>query len=582
MLEMQLAPNAFGPFYGATFSLIIGAEIYDLLAELMPEDAAVFILNSEGLIELAHPLANSAKENSGVDPAGSAKTIALSGLPVGLKAIIVDASRKSEAEALSAFCEDHQPDVLPSVLCLNFLRSGSLAKLSAALMNTLTPFGTINRCKKQTEGFLRALLEQNLHLSQQTLGTTQQQLSVLRQRYERLSLNHEKALRMMRGAGFRLRNICFSLHPSENTVGIVEDSSQHGFKQRLPIDLVGLVAIHLFVDEPPKRKVDGSLSISIRRCADQALIGETQMPYSKISKGWVVFEFAKMVSDTYGDGYLELLWQGKGGPKLALAELQADRYGDENGNTLALRLEKGLGSQSFATDNDVPLDMEPGLPPTNFSDLEPVSEAVRAAGQLASWQIRSHCMADFLKEFVFYRGAAELVKLSKELGFSPMSVNDETGALQTHPYQGKHSAAVLKGGVPIYAVQLSCEVCTAHVSAGAFTYILIVLPKHMKGAADAVDQIAEKVQAGDLVGHDPANGVQWRAKTLKAMKTGNLSLDLAAGPTEPMDVVFAAKSAEGNDSYGWCRWYSYAVTLGNTGAVRNQMDKPDCDAELAE
>jgi len=552
VLEMQIAPSAFGPFYGTPFSLLVGAEVYEHLADLLPAAATVFILQEDGLICL--PPSAKDRDLASISP------MQLEGMAFGLKAFIVGTNRSAEAGALIAYCKEQGMAVLPAVH-------------EMPLDKALRLPGSRSNHKTQATAFLANVLAEHLKSMNGSLGTTQQQLATLRQRYERLWLSHEKAQRMIRGVGFNLRNICFSLTPGSASIGANNADPEQGYHQRLPVDLAGLAGIHLFVTKAAAKNTKGNLTVRIRRCADKALIGDHTVAYSVLAKGWAAFEFPDFIADTYGDGLLEVSWSGEGGPLLALADVQADRYGDDGGQTLALRIEKGLKIPSLDAGKDSVVEEVGPSKPDMGVEPRPVHKDFLTAGQKHIRQIRAQRVSELAGDISFYQGPARLAQLTESLGFAPMTVSEETGSLQTHPFEGGVSAAILQHGLPIGATRLSCEVGTAHAFAPEFTYILAVLPRDVEPVS-TIDKIIEFVKSGEFKGSTSETGTQWCSKTLSALETSVLAMDLIEIPSQTASVVFAAISPSGTHSYGWCRWYSYAVSLADAGAVRHALERP--------
>ena len=535
MSKMLISRSAFGPFYGTPFSVLVGAEVYDQLAKVFPASVQVFMLAENGLIH-------------GVEETATAVTDSceFTGMAVGLKAIIVADDQVADVAWLIEHSKKHDMPYSPRVHSVGSQDAG--AQNLAAM-------------------FIADLLAQELKTLNNEVGTTQQQIVNLRGRYERLWLSHEKAQRMIKGIGFNLRNICFSLEPGLTSVGAEASEAQYEYSQLLPADLAGLAGIHLFVESGPANRARGSVIVRVRRVSDNALIGDAKLEYSAIETGWLAFDFTSIISDTYGDGALEIVWNGAGGPTFALADVEADRYGDGNGKTLALRIEKGL-SVPYAGDVTVP-----------EMDIAPAPASLLEAGRENTWQVRTQRLPDLASNIVFYQGAAKLAKISEKLGFSPMTISEETSSLQTHPFDKKVSAAVLSGGLPVGALRISCEVGTAHESAPDFIYILAVLPHDLENSVAAVDECIKNIRLGTMSGVDPQSGVQWSARSLKALKTSELAIELEKIPARAADVVFGAIATSDDNSYGWCRWYSYSVTLADSDTVRHTLIRSETPSE---
>lgn len=535
MSKMLISQSAFGSFYSTTFSVLVGVEVYDHLKGLLPDAVEVFLLSSDGLI-------HSVDETSATAGDG----YQLAGMALGLKAVIVAEHRTTETKWLTKHSKKHGMPFVPRLHAVG---------------------GADSDAQSLVVAFVADVLAQELKFVNAEVGTTQQQIVNLRGRYERLWLSHEKAKRMIKGIGFNLRNICFSLEPGRSVARAGASEARHEYRQLLPTDLAGLAGLHLFVESGPAEKAQGDITVVIRRVADNALIGEVKLDYSALEPGWVAFNFPTIITDAYGDGALEILWNGAGGPAFAFADVDADRYGDENGKTLALRIEKGLSVQPL--NHGVAADL----------DITLAAQSYLEAGERNSWQVRTQRLPDLAGNIVFYQGAAKLAQITEKLGFSPMTISEETSSLQTHPFEKYASAAILSSGVPVGALRISCEVGTAHESAPDFIYILAVLPHDIENSTAAVDNCVAQVEQGTMSGVDADTGVQWCARRLEALKVSELAIDLAEIPVRAADVVFGAIATSGDHSYGWCRWYSYSVNLANAETVRHMLGAPENPSE---
>jgi len=531
--KMLISQSAFGSFYGSNLSVLVGTELHAGLAGIFPDALTVFLLSADGLI--CTPSEAGAELNQRREMAGMA---------IGLKAIFLAEDRVADADWLIEHSKKHDMPFTPR-----------LHSVAGSSVDATT----------QASAFVSEVLAQQLATASTELGTTQQQMVNLRGRYERLWLSHEKAQRMIKGIGFNLRNVCFSLTPGKNTVAPTDGAEKYDYRQLIPTDLAGLAGLQLYVEEPPAATSQGNICVNVRREADNALIGSANVSYSDIEAGWLAFAFPVIVSDAYGDGALEIVWDGSAGPAFAFADIEADRYGDSSGRTLALRIEKGLSVTGPHLEN---------LSDTSLP-ASPTDSNFLATGARNTWQVRTQRLPDLAGNIVFYQGAVKLAQITEKLGFSPMTISEETSSLQTHPFEKKVSAAVLRSGLPVGALRISCEAGTAHESAPEFLYILAILPHDIENSADAVDACVDQVRQGTLSGLDQHSGVQWCARTLQALKIGELAIELAEVPTKAADVVFGAIATSGDHSYGWCRWYSYSVTLADAETVKHSLSRPE-------
>lgn len=711
MPEFRIAHSAYGTLYGTGFSVLVGAEVYQWVASILPKGMAAFVLQRNGVIVPAGSMGTEASFNESLE---------FEGFPVGLKAIFVGKGRLSEAEAIVSNASKSQMAQLPEVCLLGFFDKF---------------------LKQKTTMLLAELLAKQITDMQGALGNVQQQLVSLRQSDEQLRLSFEKARGMIRGIGFNLRSISFSLEPGERMIGPEALGSERKFTQLLPVDLAGLSGIRLYIAQPPEEGANGALTIRIKKMSDEGLVASGSVSFSAISKGWINYAFVHSLPSISGDGMLEVEWGGDdvGGPFLAMANCVADRYGDSDGNTLALQIEKGLmdpamdvansdygrltftaamlanlghylgGHEKLQQDTSslggevISVNQEtdilqthilkedvcgwvlPSIVPKgcrtvevtclsgherapdclyilaavqqNISEdsmldwcsnlqladkktpknldashdiiwcaevLAPLEKcqikmefskailekrnlilAVRSlngknnfgharwcdlefgldtqdtvnlspARETPLWDIRPQLLSSVWSDLSFYLGDSKLSEISDRLGFSPLLISEDTGALQTHPFEGGVSAGVLERGLPIGASRISCEVGTAHPSAPSFTYILAVLPCSVPDRARIIEELAERVRdQGEMSGQDYDTGMQWRAVTLEAMQAKVLELNLSEISADAADVVFAAISPSGNDSYGWCRWYTYNIVMADAGLVRHALTQPE-------
>lgn len=717
MSDIKIARRAFGDFYGTSFSVIVDANLYERIADNIPDTLAIFILREDNVIDIAFDV--------GAEATPQTQQLDLAGMVIGLKAIIVGKGREAAANLIVEHARRQGMYQLPETLTLS----------------RMDLFWN-----RRPAAFIATLLARQLKIQQEQLGTAQQQISSLRGRYERLWLSFEKARRMIKGVGYSLRSISFSLEPGSEVVEPPADGITHKYSQILPTDLSGFTGVNVFVDKASADDCDGTLTVRVTRLADHMLIGETVIAFTDISRGWLACSFGEAIPLTHGDGVLEVIWTGYGGPSLSLANIDADRFGDDSGRSLALQVEKGLadptlepastpadnppreqlafsgsvlvkaghyvgGEAAFktacaaldhavvsfdkdegwlqthlleknvvawratglldehsamlktrcksahemmvpslyvliavsagTTDEEVekllsdigkgenkpleghddklqavwkavtlsPLEEETielelssrvfgcddvvlaALPlDSNYAygharwlelvvareqkvRLESTSERLREAGRQNVWQIRPHRLSEIAGQISFYQGHARLAAIASELGFSPMTFSEDTGALQAHPFNGQISAGIMAHGMPVGALRLSCEVGTAHALAPEFTYILAVIPEDAEDKAALVEAISGRVVAGEMHGHDAALGLHWSAQTLEALEVSTLALEFFELSDKTADVVFAVVPTAGSDSYAWCRWYSYEVAIGAASGTFHTLDR---------
>jgi len=737
--DILITRGAFSHFYGSTFCFLVGAEVYARVQPMLPQEASIFILRADGVIVRANTNVGSnvdtetaTAENAQRDKADQSETMPLIGMCIGLQAIIVSGNRQVAVAQILEFCKKQGMFQLPTVYFMRRWHLNWKQSLNQFITGLLWEYGAVRRAD---------------------LATVQRQMVQLRGNYERLWLSFEKARRMIRGIGYSTRSVAFSLSAGSNSVGPTAANSISHYEQYLPSDLAGFAGINLFVSQIAAEGANGVLFVRISRRADNAKIGEASLSFSEIGKGWLSFTFDDVVPLTLGDGILEVVWQGRGGPLLAMAEGKADRFGDTSGRSLAMQIIKGLADPTLNLNaDDMPLErmrlsgdsllerskyyagkeaeraansalgdhvlqtntedgwlqthliadgvagirladivpkhtkeirvgiesahaaaptsiymmlavrsdmpradidrmlmeigrdgdqplagadvgrslywssaiLGPEMPATlslmlddspdealdlilavrslNGSadyghcrwhwleigsvvgravDLLPLEQDTMREGLKHCGEIRSHRLPELAGQLSFYKGRAELGKLSEKLGFSPFLVSEETGALQTHPYDGQMSAAVLGGGLPVGTRRLSCEVGSAHASAPEFTYMLAILPRFIKDQEAVITDMAARVSAGESKGFDSKAHLQWSSITLKALEVSTLVLEPWDIPEQVGDVVFAAIPTGDNVSYGWCRWYSFEAALMGVGMAAHRLERPFVDVAKA-
>ena len=729
---VSISRGAFSAFYATPSFLLVGAEDYRWLKPLLPRNIVVFLLGEDGVIRDA---AASSQEKY--------ETVGFVGMAGGLKGILVNKKQEALVSALFDHCTAQNIKDLPAVHYLShpwFPSSG-------------------RKATKFVARYMAALAADN----QLKLGTAQKQITHLRSEYERLWLGFEKARRMIQGIGYKTRSVAFRLEPGER----FHDPNIDGtlYRQYLPTDLAGFAGIKLFVPAnapvegdgkvQPSTNGGGRLKISIQRAADRAVVASADIDYADVTGGWLTCSFPELIPLVHGDGILEISWLGDNGPRLALADVTADRFGDDDRRSLAMQIEKGLAepvieepsfvravmpllrhhysaeevlSHGFAsltapggaagtdkgnislcddgqrlqthvssegpsgirvfsalanhvkevsvqvsttheagpnclyilmavnsdcsaatvedhlkkicTDDQLPArdggfsdgifwtsrvlsarqaadltlqlpvagnstscterGADPGVAATPERDLilavycvdasaeyghcqwrnfvfgrptmQPIdlprpSENLLRYGQELGREIRTNKIPELASQLVFYKGQHVQNELSVELGFSPLTISEETGTLQTHPLEGSLSAAILRDSLPVGARAIKCQVGTAHPEAPVFTYILGVLPPCITNRVSLVERIQKQVADGVAAGQDESLGLQWTSVSLPALKSAVLALNFGLGITEGKDVMFAAVTAGGGMSYGWCRWYSYDIISDEQNAV---------------
>ncbi len=207
-------------------------------------------------------------------------------------------------------------------------------------------------------------------------------------------------------------------------------------------------------------------------------------------------------------------------------------------------------------------------------DLPKVSAVERLQAESQKMQIRAHKFPELVGQVEYYLGKSAKQELSEKLGFSPLIISDETGAMQTHPLTDGVSAAVMEGGVPERALRIMAEVGTAHEHAGEFTYIMMVLPLNLENRSEIIEEISEKVREGLSANSDETTGIYWQSRTVKTLVHKTLEINFNDTRNEAADVVFAAIPVNDSISFGWCSWYLYAAGMAGFSDPVSILETP--------
>ncbi len=194
--------------------------------------------------------------------------------------------------------------------------------------------------------------------------------------------------------------------------------------------------------------------------------------------------------------------------------------------------------------------------------------------------VRVHSFTDIAERIVFYRGRYAHDQLRANLGFLPIQMLDDVGAMQTNPLEETVCAAILDGGLPEYSRRLACEVGTAHANAQRFSYIIGLVSKDAASPQELIEDVGRQVQDQQYVGQTDA--VAWSSVTVSAMKKRRIALDLPAWSKQGDLPFFLAVPADGSRQFGWCRWYSLAIeTARLSDGTKSRSENTGADGEEA-
>ncbi len=520
MAELKITRAAFASIYAASDSLIVDADLERVVTGLVPETITLFLLDSNGVISLA-----------GEKAAKSPKTSHLIGMPTGVMGVIAAPAKMGMVASFLEHAERHKPHVLPSVL-------------------TVAGFGR----KRKILTFLTDLFADQLVRDRQNLAATQGQLAALRTSFQKQSLALDKSARMMRGVGLGTHTVVFDLPKGAGSVGPSdsEDTAGYTYSQSLPVDIVGIVGLELYVSSVEKG--EGNLIVAIRGAASKKVAACFMVSYDYFAVGWHHFALEEPVSHMIGGAEVCILWQpseksSHAGPRFSRADETADRFGDENHRSLALRIETGC--------------MAPRLTPT-ADDV--ICDSLAYTPIMAS---------DIFAKGGFLGGHALEVEGNSRRGWPVLSVDTHEGSwLQTHPLADGLAAFHVARGIAPHAREIEASVGLEHKKAAPCIAVLAAVDPSSEGDAKIHDIITRIGKEGGPGFAGEQDGITWCAAPLVAMEKTRLRIRFEAPLSEAYDLILAAIPVFDHDqSFGWCRWrelsfgYQLPETTASTGAV---------------
>ncbi|MBL4836825.1 MAG: hypothetical protein JKY34_04540 [Kordiimonadaceae bacterium] len=520
MTELRLTRKAASLLYSATGSIIVSAALVRQCQSVMPPSFTLVVLHGGAGI-LACPSETLSPEK--LPPRSDC--IPFIGLPYGLLGIVASKRHTSVVESFLAFCATQAPAVPPSVLWCS-------------------RFNPLLRGKIST--FIAQLLAIRLQKKQKDLTEIQHQTVHLRRQNEKLWQGFENARRMIAGIGYNTRSICYDLTPGSDSVGIEAGSASADYSQTLPVDLSNFTGISLYVAALAEGKPAGAVTLVIRRRADNRVIGTARQLYKDFATGWQHFTFSADAGPAglggagraNGEGLLQLRWDGAGGPRFAVAEEYAERFGAKAsdvsggfGSSLALRIERGLvepsieaGSAPFETD-------------TATTSLSPTLLYTQGA---------------------FLGGPDLQARRDAELGSSVMLLDSAGRYLQLHGLKENTCALRLPGVLGVGTVEASTHVTLPHMNASS---CLIVLVAGTKGVtAEVVDALIADIGAQGLAATGTKDGLTWSLKTLMPGHSEHLSLAFRDGLTDTQDLLLVvAPQVPPQNNSAWVQWHDVSI-----------------------
>lgn len=188
-------------------------------------------------------------------------------------------------------------------------------------------------------------------------------------------------------------------------------------------------------------------------------------------------------------------------------------------------------------------------------------EAVETAK--SRYSVRSIKFPELVGQFEFLSGKQELDRITEQLGFSPMMLSQETGSLQTHPIMGGHAAVICPRIVPAGAVNIRCDVETAHEYASSFIYIMAVMKRGSYDPKQQFDKIVDAIRAegsSNIKGSLKDGSAEFCAVQIAALQPRTLALELPKPLDDAADLIVGVIAEGERCDYGWCRWISLNIT----------------------
>lgn len=500
MTNLSLTRKAAAGLYANACSLLISANIVRAYRAYIPSCFSVFVLHPCGLISCF-----------GEKPKQGQTTISFIGLPYGLFGLVLTKSYLSIAHDFLAFAAEQKPAVMPALV-------------------KVPRFGFLGRRALLQE--LNSLLATNFVKNQTTLSRLQRQLVAMRTKNEELWFGFEKARRMIVGMGFSTRNICFDLPAGSKTIGPKSKDTDFEYSQVLPVDLASFSGLSLYVSRVAPDNAAGSLQVVIRRRSDASEIASATIQYTALKTGWHYFPLPEVISRSFGDGILQLVWQGKNGPAFALADVKAERFGSEEATSLAMRIERGLAEPLLDTGTESydPSMVRTILPPRAL-----------------------------MEQGIFVGGTSAEEAHSAELGADVLHLGAGNRWLQTHVLAEHFSGLYLPNATGTATRRVTAEVTLDHAQAAPCLVVLMAVPR----GADhnqLTDKMRHEYFANTLKPSGHLDGVAWTCQPLGAGCTELVQLSFEIPVAEPHDLVFGVLPLErGKNGRGWCRWHSITI-----------------------
>ncbi len=178
-----------------------------------------------------------------------------------------------------------------------------------------------------------------------SLAERDEALTALRKEFEWQESSLRFGRQMVQAIGYSTRVLTFEVPPDDT----VRASTDLSLDQRIPADIAGLCGISLHVAEPSNDP--GLVVISLGVAAAPASLARMEVAYRDLAAGWNDLMLADPIGPAHGDALLTLVFHDQGGSKpiFSRSAHKTSRFGlgHSPGNSLALKIWKGLGQQVF-------------------------------------------------------------------------------------------------------------------------------------------------------------------------------------------------------------------------------------------
>lgn len=506
-MELELSVTAFGKLYSGASLVLVGADVACDVSPVVPDSVTLLVLHPAGLLT---------EEDDDID----ARKLAPVGMGLNILGIIAGKETAEAAAAWQAF-SDKQKMFEP--------------------VRTVLLKGLARTRTAQAQAFLIERLAEEAKALRQELGEKEAGLAFFRNQNERFRLDYEKARRMLRGAGFGPQHIAADLPRGQETVGPGGTLDTRMFRQTLPCDTMALWTLSLYAVPPASSPSSGYVSVKLWHAGTGACLATRDVPYEDIVE-WTDFDFSEVGSTVFGDAILEIEWHEglESAPLFSLSSIRADRYGDGDSQTLAMRMIKGF--------------VDPGEQPQTQSGLS------------------IHRLVALNTDFRMLRSAMYWPFEIRDGGYHAhlISSDDEKEYIQTHASSAGPSAVFLPDAIACGVCAVSAKVETAHPGGPNCRYFIVVLERDDEDDAETgMMRLRQLFATGDpLALRLPGTHVAHIDMAPNQAASFRLEWDEAF--ERKADMALVVTSLDETAEYGWCRWsditfgFSYSSIEGRT------------------